>query len=64
MALRLIEMVVQEKDSADIRELLKEHKLLEHRQLRLPDGECAGADFVGRGTQRADTGFVGEASHR
>jgi uncharacterized hydrophobic protein (TIGR00341 family) len=39
MALRLIEMVLQEKDSAQVRELLKEHKVLEHRQLRFPDGE-------------------------
>ncbi len=39
MALRLIELVVQEKDSADVRELLKEHKVLEHRQLRLLEGE-------------------------
>lgn len=39
MALRLIEMVVQEKDSAELRELLKEHQVLEHRQLRLHDGE-------------------------
>jgi uncharacterized hydrophobic protein (TIGR00341 family) len=39
MALRLIEMVVQEKDGEEVRELLKEHKVLEHRQLRLPDGE-------------------------
>jgi uncharacterized hydrophobic protein (TIGR00341 family) len=39
MALRLIEMVLQEKDGADVRELLKEHKMIEHRQVRLPDGE-------------------------
>lgn len=39
MALRLIEMVVQEKDGDEVRELLKEHKVLEHRHLRLPDGE-------------------------
>lgn len=39
MALRLIEMVVQEKDGEEVRELLKEHKVLEHRHLRLPDGE-------------------------
>ena len=39
MALRLIEMVLQEKDGAEVRELLKEHKVLEHRQVRLPDGE-------------------------
>jgi uncharacterized hydrophobic protein (TIGR00341 family) len=39
MALRLIEMVLQEKDGAEVRELLKEHKVLEHRQIRLPDGE-------------------------
>lgn len=39
MALRLIEMVLQEKEGAELRELLKEHKVLDHRQLRLPDGE-------------------------
>jgi hypothetical protein len=39
MALRLIEMVLHEKDGADVRDLLKEHSVLEHRQLRLPDGE-------------------------
>lgn len=39
MALRLIEMVVQERDGEEIRELLKEHKVLEHRHFRLPDEE-------------------------
>jgi uncharacterized hydrophobic protein (TIGR00341 family) len=39
MALRLIEMVLRETDGGEVRELLREHKLLEHRQLRLPDGE-------------------------
>ena len=39
MALRLIEMVVREEDGEDIRALLKEQHLLEHRQLRLPDAE-------------------------
>jgi uncharacterized hydrophobic protein (TIGR00341 family) len=39
MALRLIEMVLREKDGEEVRELLKEHKVLEHRQVRLPDGE-------------------------
>jgi uncharacterized hydrophobic protein (TIGR00341 family) len=39
MALRLIEMVLREKDGAEVRELLKEHKVLEHRQVRLADGE-------------------------
>ena len=39
MALRLIEMVLREKDGAEVRELLKEHTVLEHRQVRLPDGE-------------------------
>ena len=39
MALRLIEMVLPEKDGADLRELLKEQEVLEHRQIRLPDGE-------------------------
>jgi len=39
MALRLIEMVLQEKDGAELDELLKEYHVFEHRQLRLPDGE-------------------------
>jgi uncharacterized hydrophobic protein (TIGR00341 family) len=39
MALRLIEMVLPEKDGVELRALLKEHTVLEHRQLRLPDGE-------------------------
>lgn len=39
MALRLIEMVLHEKVGAEVLELLKEHKVLEHRQVRLPDGE-------------------------
>ncbi len=39
MALRLIEMVLQEKNGEEVRELLKEHKVLEHRLLRLQDGE-------------------------
>jgi uncharacterized hydrophobic protein (TIGR00341 family) len=39
MALRLIEMVLKEENGAQVRELLKEHKVLEHRQIRLPDGE-------------------------
>ena len=41
MALRLIEMVLREKDGGEVRELLKEHKyeVLEHRQVRLLDGE-------------------------
>lgn len=39
MALRLIEMVLTEENGTEVRELLKEHKVLEHRQIRLPDGE-------------------------
>ncbi|AOU98075.1 TIGR00341 family protein [Acidihalobacter yilgarnensis] len=39
MALRLIEMVLQEKDGEEVRELLKEQSVLEHRQLRLSGGE-------------------------
>ena len=39
MALRLIEMVLAEQDGEEILELLKEHKMLEHRQIRLSDGE-------------------------
>lgn len=39
MALRLIEMVLREKDGEEVLDLLKEHKVLEHRQIRLSDGE-------------------------
>jgi uncharacterized hydrophobic protein (TIGR00341 family) len=39
MALRLIEMVVREKDSQQVRQLLKEQPLLEHHEIKLPDGE-------------------------
>lgn len=39
MALRLIEIVLPEKDGAELRELLKAHELLEHRQIRLVDEE-------------------------
>ena len=39
MALRLIEMVLPEKDGGEVRELLKEHKLLENRQIRLSEEE-------------------------
>jgi hypothetical protein len=34
MALRLIELVLQEKDSEELRALVEEHTLLEHRQRR------------------------------
>jgi uncharacterized hydrophobic protein (TIGR00341 family) len=39
MALRLIEMVLDEKDGEAVRELLKDQNVLEHRQMRLADGE-------------------------
>ena len=39
MALRLLEMVLREKDSGEVRELLKHCKVIEHRQIRLTDGE-------------------------
>ncbi|MEO8190680.1 MAG: hypothetical protein ABI682_10095 [Acidobacteriota bacterium] len=40
MALRLIEMVLPEKDGAEARELLKELKVLEHRRVgELPPQE-------------------------
>ena len=39
MALRLIEMVLQEEDGAGVRALLKDCKVLENRQIRLADGE-------------------------
>ncbi|HHF7368241.1 TPA: TIGR00341 family protein [Legionella bozemanae] len=39
MALRLIEMVLQKKDALEVHELLKEHKVLDHRQVQLLGGE-------------------------
>ena len=39
MALRLLEMVLAEAEGAEVRDLLKECNVVEHRQIRLPDGE-------------------------
>lgn len=39
MALRLLEIVLQEKEGAGVRELLSECKVFEHRQIRLVGGE-------------------------
>ena len=39
MALRLIEMVLPGQDGEEVFDLLKDHKVLEHRQIRLSDGE-------------------------
>lgn len=39
MALRMIEMVLPQKKGEDLRALLKDRKMLEHRQLCLGDGE-------------------------
>jgi uncharacterized hydrophobic protein (TIGR00341 family) len=39
MALRLLEMVLREKDSGDVVELLKKCNVLEHRQIHLAGGE-------------------------
>lgn len=39
MTLRLIEMVLKEKDSNEVLDLLKEHKMLEQRHLRLSQDE-------------------------
>ena len=39
MALRLIEVVLSEKDAGEVRELLDACKLLEHQHIRLADGE-------------------------
>lgn len=39
MALRLLEMVLKEKDSGDVRALLAKCNVLEHRHIRLADGE-------------------------
>ena len=39
IALRLIEMVLRDKDGEEVCELLKEHKVPEHRQVRLAGRE-------------------------
>jgi F0F1-type ATP synthase delta subunit len=39
IALRLLEMVLPEKDGDDVRALLEGCKVLDHRQIRLADGE-------------------------
>jgi len=39
MALRLIEMVLQDKDGDDVRKLLTDCKIIEHRQVRSADGD-------------------------
>lgn len=39
MALRLIEMVLTEQDGVEVLELLKDYKVLEHRQVKLSDKE-------------------------
>lgn len=39
MALRLIEMVLQKKDSGEVYKLLEGQKILDHRQIVLADGE-------------------------
>lgn len=39
MALRMIEMVLPQREGEEVRALLKDRKMLEHRQVRLGDGE-------------------------
>ena len=39
MALRLIEMVLEEKDGEDVRKLLADCEIIEHRQVRSADGD-------------------------
>ena len=39
MALRLIEMVLASQDGEDLRDLIKEHEVIEYRQIPLLDGE-------------------------
>jgi uncharacterized hydrophobic protein (TIGR00341 family) len=60
MALRLIEMVLQGKDGAEVRELLKEHKVLEHRQIRLPDGEVLVRILLGAEQSETVLDLLGE----
>lgn len=60
MALRLIEMVLQEKDGDDVREQLKEHKVLEHRQVRLADGEVLVRILLDAGQSEAVMDLLAE----
>jgi uncharacterized hydrophobic protein (TIGR00341 family) len=69
MALRLIELVLQEKDRGEVRELLKEHEVLEHRQIRLPDGEVLVRILLDAEQSEAvldllDKRYTGEAGNR
>lgn len=69
MALRLIEMVLQEKDGGEVRALLKEHEVLEHRQIRLPDGEVLVRILLDAEQSEAvldllDKRYTGEAGNR
>ena len=63
MALRLIEMVLQEKDGEDVRALLK--RVQGARTPADPVGGrgSAGPHLTGRGTERGGAGFVGETLH-
>jgi hypothetical protein len=51
MALRLIEMVLQEKDGAEVRELFKEHKVLDQaRRLIIEVRPHGGSQNLGHET--------------
>ncbi len=69
MALRLIEMILQEKDGAEVNALLEKHPVLEHRQLRLPDGEMLVRILLDAEQSEAvldslEKRFIGEGDNR
>jgi uncharacterized hydrophobic protein (TIGR00341 family) len=69
MVLRLIEMVLPEKEGAGLREFLAEHPVLEYRQLRLPDGEVLVRILLNAERNEAvldslEKRYAGEAGYR
>jgi uncharacterized hydrophobic protein (TIGR00341 family) len=69
MALRLLEMVLQKKDGADVRELLNKCKVLEYRQIQLVDGEVLVRILVDAEQSEAvldllDKRFTGDEGNR
>lgn len=60
MALRLIELVLSEKDAGEVPGLLKACNLLEHRQIRLADGEVLVRILLGAEQSEAVLDLLGK----
>ncbi len=54
----MIQRGLQEKGGGEVRELLKEHELLEHRQNRLPDEEVLVRIMLGEEQNEAVLGLL------